>query len=154
MIEATRIAPGLYQGSQPPPGDHVRMAGFSILVLCAGEYQPPAACYPGVTVLHCPLIDNGGRHRPTEDELRLAYRTGHDVAQALSRGRRVLVTCQAGLNRSGMVTAIALHALHGNDGASAVKHVQITRPGALFNGHFARAIEALPPRKPRPGRPK
>jgi hypothetical protein len=101
-IEANRIVSGLYQGSAPPQGPGVAAAGFDALVLCALEYQPPARCFPGAIVLRCPLDDDltravpkGGRRRVIE--------AGRQIAEILRRGGRVLVTCVAGRNRSGLV---------------------------------------------------
>lgn len=59
----------------------------------------------------------------------------HDRWQA---GDRVLVRCQAGLNRSGLVTALVL-VMAGWDPAEAIRHIRSRRsPHALFNSHFVR----------------
>jgi len=53
-------------------------------------------------------------------------------------GDRVLVRCQAGLNRSGLVTALVL-VLAGWEPADAIRRIRATRsPHALFNKHFVR----------------
>ena len=53
-------------------------------------------------------------------------------------GDRVLIRCQAGLNRSGLVTALVL-VLDGWDPAEAIAHLRDRRsPHVLFNGHFVR----------------
>ncbi len=53
-------------------------------------------------------------------------------------GDRVLIRCQAGLNRSGLVTALVL-VLDGWDPAEAVRHLRATRSRhVLFNDHFVR----------------
>jgi len=58
-------------------------------------------------------------------------------------GRRVLVTCAAGLNRSGLVTAIAMHILTRHSGITCVQHVQNRRAGALSNRQFRRVLVEL-----------
>jgi protein-tyrosine phosphatase len=59
------------------------------------------------------------------------------------------VTCWAGRNRSGLVTAIALHKLTGFSGVQCVRIIRKARPLALTNLQFRAAIKALPalPRK-------
>ena len=58
------------------------------------------------------------------------------MADTARTGRRVLVRCQAGYNRSGLVVALALMRL-GFTGQDAVARVRIARgPYALSNPHF------------------
>jgi len=53
------------------------------------------------------------------------------------RGQRVLIRCQAGLNRSGLVTALVL-LLDGWDPADAIEEIRTRRsPWALCNQQFA-----------------
>ncbi len=54
-LDAHEVAPGLWQGAVPPEGHAVAEAGFSMLVLCAEEYQFQADCFPGVRVVHAPM---------------------------------------------------------------------------------------------------
>ena len=64
-----------------------------------------------------------------------AARWAHERWQS---GDRVLIRCQAGLNRSGLVTALVL-VLDGWDPAEAVRHLRASRsPHVLFNDHFVR----------------
>ena len=64
-----------------------------------------------------------------------AARWAHERWQA---GDRVLIRCQAGLNRSGLVTALVL-VLAGWDPADAIRHLRDQRsPHVLFNDHFVR----------------
>jgi len=141
--EASLITPNLYQGSKPPQGSHVALAGFHVLVLTAMEYQPPKRMFPSVSVLYAPLDDA----ELTPREWTLAKRAALQVARALRDGKKVLVTCQQGRNRSGLVTAMALHMLTGKSGVSIVKHIQARRADALTNDSFTRAIATLPTRR-------
>jgi len=60
-------------------------------------------------------------------------------------GDRVLVRCQAGLNRSGLVTALVL-VLAGWEPAEAIRHIRAQRsPHALFNRDFVRWLVAEAP---------
>jgi hypothetical protein len=60
-------------------------------------------------------------------------------------GKRVLVRCQAGWNRSGLVTALVL-VLDGWDAADAIARIRETRsPNALCNHDFVAWLLALDP---------
>lgn len=140
MIDANRITTNLYQGSNPPHGPVLRQAGFDVLVLCAMERQYPASAFPGVSVIHAPMDD--GYTIPD-----LAAPTALRVAHLVRQGKKVLVVCNMGLNRSGITNALALWYLTGMPGHACMWHVQTRRPGALFNNDFAAYLSRLPPRK-------
>lgn len=140
-IEATEIAPRLWQGSVPPRGPALRRLGFDVLVLAARENQNPGAMYPGVRVLHVPLVDR--REVPVEEAHQMARR----VAAAVRAGHKVLVTCMAGWNRSGLVTALALWYLTGWHGRAVLTHVKARRPVSLQNQYFAAHVAGLLPRR-------
>lgn len=143
-LDVTRIGPKLYQGSLPKPGHDVRRCGFDVLVLSAEEWQPSAETYPGVEVMHVPLTDMG---EPLSRRAWLrALRAGQQIAQRLLEGKRVLTTCHAGLNRSGLLNVLAMYYLTGSPGSMLVRHVQSLRPGALGNPYFVRAAQHLPAR--------
>ena len=145
MIDASEIAPGLYQGSRPPEGDALRRAGFRTLALCAREIQ--GGHYPGVRVVRCPLDDA----ELSGPEWSAAWRAAREVAAALPHGS-VLVTCVQGRNRSGLVSALVLYLVFGVSSDTCVDLVRagrdgdlarLGRGGALTNPSFARAIRAL-----------
>ena len=97
-----RIGPGLYMGRRPPPDPRIGQV-FDAVVLTAYEYQPKAGEYGRALVLHVPLDDMTGKP-PTEHEKALACEAGKAVARWVKQGKRVLVTCRQGRNRSGWVT--------------------------------------------------
>lgn len=135
-LDVNEVIPGLWQGSMPPKGDALRKAGFTALVLAAEEYQPAADDFPGVTVVHMPIAD-AAIDRETWQRV---VATAVEVSQIRARGGRVLVTCQMGLNRSGLVSALSLILLDGFSPARAIARVRQARPGALFNPFFTAAI--------------
>jgi len=142
-FDANEIAPGLYQGSRPwQTGSFLRERGFSCVVLCAEEFQPERTFYTGIDVLHAPNDDNPAR-RPTRSELQIALAASKQVALRVMDGKNVLVTCMAGLNRSGLVCAFTLHHLYGWSGEECVARVQERRADALFNRGFVQAINKL-----------
>lgn len=145
-IDASRIAPYLFQGSRPPFGAILARAGFTSLVLCAFEFQPQPAAYafPGVKVIHAPMLDEQPLTDPT---IFVARRAALLAAEQLRAGGRVLVTCQQGLNRSGLVTALTLREVNGLSGKRNRQIVQACRKDALCNASFAGYLDGLPARE-------
>ena len=144
-LDASEICAGLWQGSMPMPGEGVARAGFNALVLCAQEYQPDSseAHYPGVSVIYAP---NDDAPALTERQWKTAVKAGQLVAGLVLRGRKVLVTCQAGLNRSGLVSALAVREIYRCSGLDAATLVQNRRRKALCNPHFVELLSKLPPK--------
>lgn len=148
-IDAERVSQRLWIGALPPDGDAVVRAGFDVLVLCAAQLQD--GNYEGkLLVLRCPLLDRDPEGQnpgadPTPEELERAGRTAKRLAFSHACGRRVLVTCRAGRNRSGLVTALTLREITGFSGRVCVELVRAgrTRQSALTNCGFVRALERL-----------
>jgi len=142
VIDADRIIPRLWQGSDPPRGTRLREAGVDVLVLCARENQHMVHEFPGVQVIHAPMDDDV--HVPVEEAMAAAAA----AARAYRRGKRVMVCCHMGWNRSGLVTALALWMLDGRmSGRAAVAHVQACRDSALSNRSFVAFLSSLAPRR-------
>lgn len=148
VVDASRIVSGLYQGGRPPEGESLRRSGFDALVLAAKEHQPAATQFPGIKVLHAPLDDSGTPM--SSHEWKLALAAARRVTEAIARGERVLVTCQQGRNRSGLISAITLHLLTGADGSVCAERVRSRRQRglpqgirALVNPYFNAALAGL-----------
>jgi protein-tyrosine phosphatase len=147
-MDADEIVTGLWQGSVPPRGSLVHGNGFDTLVLCAREFQFPAHEFPGTYVVHAPNDDAVGMPL-TREKLRVAIQAARIVVQEIGYGRRVLVTCAAGLNRSGLVVALALHLLFGWSGDDCIHRVRRQRHTRspmkpLSNGEFNEVLQRLP----------
>lgn len=143
MLDATKIFPGIYQGSRPPLGDELsNQHYFDVLVLAAKEFQPPASKFPGLEVIHVPLDDT----TMTPDIWKRAAAAARKVDQAHREGKKTLITCLFGMNRSGLVTAMAIHLRSGMSGREAVDLIQAKRPIALWNKSFVHALKSLPHR--------
>ncbi len=139
--------PGLWQGSLPPRGSLVALEGFDLLVLTAVEYQFTSFEYPGVEVLRAPNEDSGDPL--TRPQLQIAIAAAKEVVKRLQAGEKVLVTCAQGINRSGLVVALALHFLYGWPGRICIEAVRVKRKlrqghKALTNPSFVQALERLP----------
>lgn len=135
QLNCDKITDGLYQGSWPPFGDELAKRGFNVLVLCAEENQHDDM-YFDLNVICAPGEDD------TRPERMMKYLptwmlAAQRTAQQVKLGKTALVTCMAGLNRSGMVTAMTLYLLTGWSGADIVEHIQAARADALCNPTFA-----------------
>jgi protein-tyrosine phosphatase len=139
QVSRSEIVPGLFIGSKPMPGRH----DVDVIVLAAEEYQPLADLFPGVEVLHVPLDD--APNRPLrEDEIAAATKAGSRVARRLRAGRRVLSSCQMGLNRSSLVAALAMHEVYGMTADEIIKRIRHARgPWALSNPNFERLLRVV-----------
>ena len=135
-IDATRLAENLFVGSFPARASSVRRAGFDVLVLAAKELQPPAYEFSGVDVIHAGIDDA----RLTPQEAAIVNRAALAVVDHVKAGKKVLVTCAAGRNRSALIAAIALMQLKRTNGFQVVRHIRSKRKGALTNPFFTRAL--------------
>jgi protein-tyrosine phosphatase len=110
------------------------------------EYQPkpPGEAFPGVTVFYAPNDDDF--ETLASEQLRGAIQTARQVATAIATGGKVLVTCRMGWNRSGLVSALAIHMLTGKPGVACVREVRRLRPRSMRNPLFVRMLERLPAR--------
>jgi protein-tyrosine phosphatase len=101
MIDAHRIAPKLYIGSIPP--NNLAEHGFDVSVLCAAE---DIHARDVRHTLRVPLDDVETKMSP--QLLGMAVAAADRINDYRAEGLRVLVTCQAGVNRSSFVAALAL----------------------------------------------
>ncbi len=120
---------------------------IGLLVLSAEEYQPKSlrknpSLFKGVSRVYVPLKDKASFARPAlEDTIGRASQASYHVVSALLKGRNVLVTCWAGINRSGLISGMALIDILGCTGEEAI---QIVRKGrgyfALYNPLFQKIL--------------
>jgi protein-tyrosine phosphatase len=114
-----------------------------VVVLCAKELQNlrfPAK----VHVIKAPLDDGPP---PTATELRMAISAARTVHHFRKKGKRVLVTCAQGVNRSSFVAALALM-LDGRPPNMAIHAIRENRKPPigmtpLSNRHFVAELERL-----------
>lgn len=154
-MTVSAITPNLWMGSKPPTHDPRVGRMWDLVVLCAEEHQPKSHEMPGVQLLRVKLDDPG----MTETQRLQAIRTGEHVASVIRRGGKVLVTCQMGINRSGLVCGIALVAM-GHSAGSAIALIRARRGKqriqggsvyALFNKRFCDVLTEYARRKGRTG---
>jgi hypothetical protein len=137
---ADEILPGLFQGGtedhdvigrRTPDSHYDRTQRFDVIVTLYADAQPAPW---GVEEIRYGFGD--AELNPTAIRKALALATlAHARWQA---GERVLIRCQAGVNRSGLVTALVLM-LDGYTPHDAIALIRERRaPAVLSNGHFVR----------------
>jgi len=93
-------------------------------VLAAEELQDiPLKC----EVIHAPLDDAV----PTKKELETALDAAWKVYNARKAGKRVLVTCAQGINRSALIVALVLM-IHGMPAERAITRIRALRKGVIL----------------------
>lgn len=131
---ANEIIPGLWMGGKPPVGPGLSKY-IDVLVLMAKDFQPSSKLFPDITVLHAPMTDDHNGMPAGDSDT--AMNTAMRVAKLVKQGKRVLVTCWAGRNRSGLVTALALMLLKKMNPDQAVGLIRAARSElAMRNPHF------------------
>ena len=145
MVDASRITGRLFVGSAPEPSPFLARH-FDVLVLCAEEYQPSSRNFPGLTVVHAGFDDGPGLDGRQE---KIVEGAATIVRKELDKGKRVLVTCAQGRNRSGLVASLALmlpgrwptpSCLSGREVIGLMKGRR--GPGALTNEYFQKILKA------------
>ena len=122
------VIPGLFQGDFPTGS--VDWSRFDDVVSLTIEDVPGVRLQVGGLRMHVPIWDD---EMVDPTGVRTAART---VAERVTAGKRVLVHCSAGLNRSGVVAARALMFM-GMSVAEAIARVRSARgPDALSNRDF------------------
>lgn len=128
------VIPNLHMGGGWLPLSVIEQ--FDALVLCAIDAVPPDDETAGIDVFRCWLWDA----KPTNPEIYRARQAALFVKEQVVAGRKTVVTCQCGLNRSGLVVGLALRSL-GYDAEEAIRLVRAARgPFALSNEHFVEVI--------------
>lgn len=131
-----KVIDGLYMGGGFIPKHEIDKHGFDMAIgLAADTYE--AHEWESIGDRTWAPFDDG----PVDDDTVLTAKlSASQVARAVSKGKRVLVTCMGGLNRSGLVVGLALRSL-GYDADAAIRLVREARgPFALSNEHFVEVI--------------
>jgi len=117
--------------------DRLRDLAISVVVdlECALDQGIPARP-GGILYVYFPFEDDS---LPDESVLTAS---AFYLSQLVRCGRRVLVHCSLGLNRSPLLAGLVLHQL-GWSGEDAVVRLRERRPGALFNSSYCDYLRAL-----------
>ena len=134
----------------PAPTWPIDQWGIDVLVTLS-EHLPPQAAQRfqwgtsggatgegRIVFTHYPFPDGD-----VPDE-RLLHHVVKQVTTAIESRLQVLVHCQEGRNRSGLIAALAIRSLLSVDGARATEVVRSARPGMLSNRAFTNYLLTLP----------
>lgn len=116
------LTPELAQGAYP---DRSAFRHFDMIAYCAREMEPDTIAPHGREQIVIALRDD-----PTEmsnDERVSAMLAARRVATRLVSGRKVLVTCAAGVNRSGLVAGLAMVLAYEMNGDDAIARIRRKR---------------------------
>lgn len=118
---------------------------FDIIVLCAQEWQPKLEFPPNNKAKYAISVPFDDNLRPISNRVKAAVASASDtIAEEHKNGRRVLVTCFAGRNRSGLVTGLTLMKRFGLTGESAIAEIKARRGDqALTNPVFTNYLKSL-----------
>lgn len=137
----------MYQCGAKEIPSYLANKDIGLLVLSAKEYQPKSLrknpdLFKGVSRVYVPLKDKASFSRPAlEDTISRAAQASTHVVNNLSKGNNVLVTCWAGINRSGLISGMALISMLGCTGKEAVRLVRKGRGDiALYNPLFQKIL--------------
>lgn len=131
----SQVTDQIFQGSVPDPTSSYD--NFSMIVLCAEEQQPELPRFKR-RILRPAFNDTP---HPTNAEIARARGAASEVGTELMRGGRVLVTCAAGLNRSGLVTGLVLIMTTRLSPIDIIKGIRAARGDlALSNPAFTKLI--------------
>lgn len=131
VYDASNVAPKLWVGAKPPVDRSYPTV--DVIVLCAAEYQPEKFPHFDGRLVRAPIPDDA----LSSDELRRALAGGGQVADALTGGKRVLVTCAAGINRSALVAALGLGRVTKATADELITLMRLKRhKDCLYNPHF------------------
>jgi protein-tyrosine phosphatase len=143
-VNADRVAKNLWVGGVPTDPAEVD-ENFDALVLSAKEFQDvfPVHQYPGTYVIHAPMVDGN----PSTEEIARALDAGIKVFELNSKGKKVLVTCAAGVNRSALIAALAM-VVGGVPADGAVNKIRKNRKALsgsmpLFNPFFVNVLKTI-----------
>lgn len=136
---ACEVLPGLWQGGLPQDWPAVRATVDAVIDVADAGPGPSPDDLGGLTYVKAPLED--GEALP--DPVVLDHLTAL-AADLVRDGRRVLVHCTFGKNRSGLLMTLVVRELLRCDGRTALARVRAVRHRAVNNAGFAAWLSALP----------
>lgn len=118
---------------------------FDIIVLCAQEWQPKMEFPSNDKSKYAVSVPFDDNLRPISQRVQKSIASASDMlAEEHKNGRKILVTCFAGRNRSGLVTGLTLMKRFGLTGESAIAEVKERRgEHALTNPVFTNYLKSL-----------
>lgn len=126
---------GLYTGARPLLRDEPKLKAANIntiVTLCRRRSE----CEYQREIVHWPIPDSKNGVGPGLEAAQM-------LAPLVRHGRRLLLHCNAGQNRSPFVAALLIYAMTGRPGLEIVEHLQQVRPNCLTNPWFRSTVALL-----------
>ena len=133
------VLPGLWWSGLPDDWQALRDQVDAVIDLADPGPGPSAEDLGEITYVKAPLEDGETLPEP----VLLDHLVGL-VVDLVRQGRRVLVHCTFGKNRSGLVMALVVREVLGCDGPTALARVRAVRDNAVNNDAFSEWVSALP----------
>ena len=133
------VLPGLWWSGLPDDWEALRDQVDAVIDLADPGPGPSAEDLGVITYVKAPLEDGETLPEP----VLLDHLVGL-VVDLAREGRRVLVHCTFGKNRSGLVMALVVREVLGCDGPTALARVRAVRDNAVNNDAFSEWVSALP----------
>lgn len=144
-IDADRISPKLWVGAYPLTRNVTRL--FDVIVLCARELQDPPPMGLDQTLMRIRLDDE--RYLVPPEKIGNALDVAREIAHEIAAGRRVLVSCAEGVNRSAFVACVVLmlQGATAHEAISLVRRCRKPHSGKmpLCNTYFQRTLMNMAP---------
>jgi protein-tyrosine phosphatase len=134
----TLIIRNLYMGAARA-FDDPRLQHFDLYVSTAAEWDPPQSVTGSFESIHIPLKDVPWDFRRRQDELGQLMNVAASIADQVRRGKKTLVYCNMGMNRSGLVTGLTLLQL-GYPLDRVLRLIRKRHGCTLSNGSFEEAL--------------
>ena len=131
------IEPGLFQSTKIDDPNQLSIVGIEVVIDLEGGFDNEDIAFYLHQYVYWHILDLP--FLPNREDLWRVARFGYD---AWKFGKRVLVHCTMGRNRSGLINGCILW-LNGMTGEDAVRLIQEKRPGALSNPVFASYLKTL-----------
>jgi protein-tyrosine phosphatase len=132
----SEIVPKVYVSGFPDIAVRKQMRKLGIQrVISLTHKEPPEL---GIPVERFPFTDSVTKYDVTQ-----VQKAVDRTIQAMQDGEILLVHCAYGLNRSPLVTALALHQFTNLSGPWVLNLIRSKRPGALHNPMYAEWLESL-----------
>jgi hypothetical protein len=129
-LNCSEVYPNLWIGAHPQTlggsVSEIKEAGFTLHLDCRGECPPVATARTEIQTAYLPLWDDGSTPL-TQDVIARVRQAGKNIAACVRAGRKTLITCMGGFNRSALVAAFALHELTGKSGAEVTEIIREAR---------------------------
>lgn len=133
------LVKGLWQGSRPLIGEY--FGRFDLVVFCANEFQPNKRQIEELGIREALVAGFNDSPFLDGDDYKAINLAVSTVSARLRAKETILVTCMAGMNRSGLVSALSMMDAYDFTADRAIKTVRRARgPFALGNDTFLRMI--------------